>query len=81
MDLDQIERDVIYLWNKITSLSRLEKIERTKGKQSMVYYIKTLEKMEVVLDNTDWSAMHISKQGAINLISLTHSVYNNAVLG
>lgn len=81
MDLDVKERDVVYLWGKITSLSRLEKIEKSKGKEIMAYYLKTLEKMEVVLDNTDWSIMHVTKQDAVNLIQLFHSVYCNTIMG
>jgi len=81
MDLDARERDIVYLWGKITSLSRLEKIEKSKGKEIMAYYLKTLEKMEIVLDETDWAAMNITRQDAINLIQLLHVTYNQAVLG
>ena len=81
MDLDEKERDVIYLWGKITSMSRLEKIEKSKGKEMMAYYLKTLEKIEIVLDNTDWSVMHITEQDAINLIQLFHVTYNHNALG
>ena len=54
MDLDEIERDVVYLWDKITSLSRFEKIERGKGKEIIAHHLKTLEKIDIVFDNTNW---------------------------
>lgn len=76
MDLGLKEKDVIYLWEKITSLSKLERLERQKNKKDIeVVYLRTLEKIDFVINNTDWSLMSITKQEAIHYIQVFHVTY------
>jgi len=82
MDLGIKERDVVYLWEKIVSLSRLERIERQKNKKDIeVVYLRTLEKIDFVINNTNWIEMSITKQEAIHYIQVFHMIYNNTIMG
>ena len=76
MDLDIKERDVVHLWEKIVSISRLERIERQKNKKDVeVVYLRTLDKIDFVINNTNWIEMSITKQEAIHYIQVFHVVY------
>jgi len=80
MDLDTKERDVVHLWEKIVSISRLERIERQKNKKDVeVVYLKTLDKIDFVINNTNWIEMSITKQEAIHYIQVFHVVYISSI--
>jgi len=80
MDLDIKERDVVHLWEKIVSISRLERIERQKNKKDVeVVYLKTLDKIDFVINNTNWIEMSITKQEAIHYIQVFHVVYISSI--
>lgn len=80
MNLGIKENDVVYLWTKITAISRTEKYEKQKNKDILTFYLKTLEKMEFVFKNVDWSLMNITKKDAIYYIQTFHSVYINTLV-
>jgi len=82
MILGQVEKDVVYLWDRIVNISRLETVQKTRDKKNVdVFYLKTLEKIDFVLDNVEWEHLRISKNEAISYISLFNIVYNNTVMG
>ncbi len=80
MNLDLEERDVVYLWEKITAISSLQEVQRTKNKDMIIYYLKSLNKIDFIFNNTDWDLMSITKKDAIEYITIFHSVYNNTVI-
>ncbi len=79
MDIDEEIRDVVHLWNIITSVSRIDMITKKGAKKDeyITVGIRTLEKMEVILDAQDWETMTISKDDAINYIAIFHITYND----
>jgi len=82
MILGQVEKDVVYLWDRIVNISRLETVQKARDKKNVdVFHLKTLEKIDFVLDNADWIHLSITKNEAISYISLFHMVYNNTVMG
>jgi len=79
MAIDNDIKDAVYLWNIITSISRIDTITKkgTKKDEYLTVPIRTLEKMEVILDSQDWKTMSITKEEAVNLISIFHIIYND----
>ena len=83
MELSEREKDVLFLWSSIVSLSKFEQIKKQSSNKKDVdtFYLKTLEKMELVLDNTDFNVLSITKKDAIRYIQAFHTTYNNILLG
>lgn len=83
MDVNNYEKFIIDVWDRITSISRLERIEIKGSKKGEVniFQLKTLDKIEFVLDNLDWDEIEMKKKDAIDLIILFHNVYNNTIIG
>jgi len=80
MNLGIKEKDVVYLWEKIVSISRLERIERQKNKKDVeVVYLRTLEKIDFVINNINWPEMSITKQEAIHYIQVFHVSYISSI--
>lgn len=82
MILNQEEKDVVYLWDRIVNISRLEMVQKSRDKKNVdTYYLKTLDKIDFVLENTNWGFMSITKEEAISYVALFHMVYNNSIMG
>jgi hypothetical protein len=81
MDLDQKERDIVYIWGQITSISRMERVDKMQNKEQVRFYLRTLDKMEIILESTDWENMSITKEQSIYYIQIFHSAFNNTILG
>jgi len=83
MDLGNEEKEVLYLWIAITSISKFEKLTKQSSnkKEEMVYHLRSLDKIEFILDNTDWSAFVITKNKAIQYLQTFHVIYTNTLIG
>jgi len=68
-------REIIYLWELITNISKREKFTQYAEMGNRVLTLPTLDKIDIVLNNINWKTMLNTKQDSVYYLSLFHSVY------
>lgn len=66
---------VIDLWERITEISIRQTVKKTTDKHIITYYLPTLEKMELILNEVDWQTAPLDRFTTISLVGLYHNQY------
>jgi len=66
---------VIDLWERITEISIRQTVKKTTDKHIITYYLPTLEKMELILNEVDWQTAPLDRFTTIRLVGLYHNQY------
>lgn len=81
MTIPAVEKYVALFWEDVVSVSKRERVERQRKKETVILLLPTLEKLEACLLAINWEIAPIKKSELIYLTLVFHRAYLGELSG